>query len=245
MGCVYAIVNSLNGDKYVGSTVRDVGLRWANHLKELKRGTHHSCHLQRAWKKYGGGVFQLQVLCVVSDNKDLLKMEQVYLDQGKAAKGKGFYNVCWVAGNCVGRKYSKATLRRLSESHMGKGRTQKSVRKQVRTWLRRHSKKYIFRSPEGRRHTTNNLRGFGRIHGLNPGCLRLLWAKKIWYYRGWTRFDIDLPVFAFVSPEGEKHRKIKNLKVFCSEQSLNYRKMSALHCGRSQTHKGWRKLKEA
>jgi group I intron endonuclease len=80
MSCgIYQIVNTINGKKYVGSS-QNIQKRWrSEHRYFLRKNKHCNRHLQAAWNKYGGSVFDLQVLeyCQV---EDLFIIEQYYLD---------------------------------------------------------------------------------------------------------------------------------------------------------------------
>ena len=58
---IYEILNTINGKRYIGSAV-NFNERWMNHKKMLKKGIHHSIHLQRAWNNHGGGSFEFSVL---------------------------------------------------------------------------------------------------------------------------------------------------------------------------------------
>lgn len=49
---VYAILNSVTGKVYFGSSM-DVAKRWSVHRRTLTKGIHHNRHLQRSWDLYG------------------------------------------------------------------------------------------------------------------------------------------------------------------------------------------------
>lgn len=93
---VYAIVNSLNNKKYIGST-GNLRRRFRQHYANLTRNTHDNCHLQNAVNKYGIDKFYFIVLerCenIVST---LLLIEQKYIDE------LGDYNICVEAGRITG-----------------------------------------------------------------------------------------------------------------------------------------------
>ncbi|KKK65945.1 hypothetical protein LCGC14_2969030, partial [marine sediment metagenome] len=130
VGCVYAITNTKTNGVYIGSSVSGLEHRWSRHRKDLKAGKHHSVHLQRAWNKYGSLAFSADVLETVDDSK-LLEREQFHLDDRKTNyPARLNYNVCWVAGSCLGMKHSEKRRYNESLSHMGKKRTKKSVDKQ-------------------------------------------------------------------------------------------------------------------
>lgn len=48
---VYKITNTINGNFYIGSSIR-IRERWYEHKYLLNKGTHHSKHLQNSWNKY-------------------------------------------------------------------------------------------------------------------------------------------------------------------------------------------------
>lgn len=81
MSDVYAIVNEINGDRYVGSSVNSQR-RYRSHVRMLATGKHHSQHLQRAWLKYGPECFSLRVLEFVADGVDLAPREQFHMSLG-------------------------------------------------------------------------------------------------------------------------------------------------------------------
>lgn len=107
---IYQIRHIDSGKIYVGSAVSFAG-RWRNHRKDLAHGRHHSCHLQRAWDKYGSDAFAFEVLEVIENpgTKEafraiLLAKEQECLDRFESWKrSKGYTSVrplvrLWVFG---------------------------------------------------------------------------------------------------------------------------------------------------
>lgn len=88
-----------------------------SHLSSLRRGVHHSKHMQRAFNKYGEKTFVFEVL-EFCENDKLLEIEQKYLDSLKPE-----YNACKVAGSCLGVKlgpFSEEHRRKIGEAHKGK-----------------------------------------------------------------------------------------------------------------------------
>lgn len=100
---IYRITNTVNGKVYIGSASCLGGRRKA-HEYRLKRGTHHSIKLQRAWDKYGEGAFVFDVLEYVEGDALLIESEQRWIDHYKAAS-EG-YNVASVAGRTTGVVWS-------------------------------------------------------------------------------------------------------------------------------------------
>ena len=77
MGAIYKIVNVLNNKFYVGSTV-DTRVRFQDHRRKLRKGTHHCVHLQASWNKYGEEKFEFVVVDTVPDD-DLFSVENQWL----------------------------------------------------------------------------------------------------------------------------------------------------------------------
>jgi group I intron endonuclease len=89
---IYAIINFITGDAYVGSS-KDIHVRWKKHLTQLHSNKHHNVYLQRAWNKYGSPAFIWKILKEVKIDA-LLENEQYFLDNennlyniGKTASG--------------------------------------------------------------------------------------------------------------------------------------------------------------
>lgn len=75
---VYAIVNSVTGYAYIGSSV-DIVKRFLDHRKALRRRTHHCIHLQRAWIKHGETSFYYGLVEFVQ-RASLKRAEQAWID---------------------------------------------------------------------------------------------------------------------------------------------------------------------
>lgn len=75
---VYQIVNTITGDRYVGSSVH-MRARWSKHRCDLRKSRHGNPNLQRAWDMHGD-VFEFEVLLVVSDLSILIEAEQRFID---------------------------------------------------------------------------------------------------------------------------------------------------------------------
>jgi group I intron endonuclease len=115
---IYQILNVENGKRYIGSAV-DFEKRWRAHMGELRRGSHHSIGLQRAYNKYGERAIQCGIILNCPANKwDLLYNEQWFIDMDKPE-----YNTCKKAGNCMGRKFSAASKAKLSATITGRKHT--------------------------------------------------------------------------------------------------------------------------
>ena len=78
IGGVYEIQNTVNGKRYIGSTV-SFEKRFARHERELNQGAHHNQHLLNAWQLHGGKAFAFTpvMLCGPSE---MHAWEQRYID---------------------------------------------------------------------------------------------------------------------------------------------------------------------
>lgn len=110
---IYTITNKVNGKKYIGSAV-NVGRRFSDHLKRLRKNEHHSIALQNAWNKYGEAEFIFAVVEIVSDKNMLIEREQEWIDTSKAY-GRG-YNISPTAGSPLGVKHTDQARRNMRDS---------------------------------------------------------------------------------------------------------------------------------
>jgi group I intron endonuclease len=112
---IYLITNQINGNRYIGSSVKVIK-RWKNHQYLLKLNQHKNTHLQNAWNLYGAEVFDFSVLTeCIAERRVLLELEQYYIDLHQPE-----YNICPTAGSRLGSKASEETKARMSASMVGK-----------------------------------------------------------------------------------------------------------------------------
>lgn len=77
---VYAIVNTVDGMAYVGSSV-DIEIRWVNHRSTLRRGEGPSRAMVEAWQEHDGQGFEFLVLEeVLADDEALEEAERRWFD---------------------------------------------------------------------------------------------------------------------------------------------------------------------
>lgn len=119
---IYEIVNTVNGHRYIGSAV-NIDKRWREHLLQLKKHTHHSVYLQRAWDKHGSSCFTFSVIehCV---KEQLIDREQFYINAFSPE-----YNICKIANSRLGTKWTDESKKKLSSSKMGKSPSQETRKK--------------------------------------------------------------------------------------------------------------------
>lgn len=94
---IYWIRNILNGKYYIGSS-DDCSRRWIQHRCNLKAGTHHNEHLQRAYEAYGKHAFKIEIIEYVP-REQLQQIEQWYLENTRCLLPEFGYNVAVSAFN--------------------------------------------------------------------------------------------------------------------------------------------------
>lgn len=119
---IYKITNVLNGKCYIGSAV-NIKKRWYLHKSDLRLNKHHSPHLQNSWNKYGKENFKFEVL-FYCDKEELIKCEQIYFDELLPE-----YNVCKIAGNCLGMTHTEESKGKIGAAQKGRIHTKEHVAK--------------------------------------------------------------------------------------------------------------------
>ena len=119
---VYGIRCKVTIKIYVGSTAR-AGQRFEGrfyrHKWGLRKGKHHSKHLQRAWDKYGEEAFDFFVIERCSPDK-CVEREQYWIDYHDAANPENGYNISPTAGNCLGVKRTAETRAKVAAAGIGR-----------------------------------------------------------------------------------------------------------------------------
>lgn len=113
---VYKITNVINDKCYIGSSV-DITRRWRLHKQNLRKGVHCNILLQNAWNKYGEDSFIFEILEYVLQGllsksefrTPLLAREQYYKDLYRSYDRKHGYDICKIAGSCLGVIRSEET----------------------------------------------------------------------------------------------------------------------------------------
>ncbi len=91
-GCVYQIVNSINGRVYVGETIRGE-IRWIQHLTDLRGNYHENPILQADFNEFGEDVFGWSIIQELPKDKEVLVQEEKNTIQRLLAEGKELYNI--------------------------------------------------------------------------------------------------------------------------------------------------------
>jgi group I intron endonuclease len=113
---IYRIINLVNEKCYIGSAV-NLSDRKSQHFSGLKKNRHGNKHLQSSFTKYGEENFIFDIIEFCEKEK-LIEKEQFWINSYKA-KGEILYNICPIAGNMLGYKFTEEQKKKLSESHKG------------------------------------------------------------------------------------------------------------------------------
>lgn len=110
---IYQIKSLIDGKIYIGSSNK-LRIRQKIHLRALTKGNHHSIYLQNSWNKYGSDNFIFEILEEIDDDKNLIIVEQTYLDTLKPQ-----FNMSPTAGSSLGQKRRPESIQKMRLSHLG------------------------------------------------------------------------------------------------------------------------------
>lgn len=120
---IYQIRNLVNGKVYVGSS-KNILNRWAQHKRDLKRGTHYNDALQRAWNKHGEDGFIFEILEKTSID-ELLDREQFWYDKLESHDNNKGYNLSPIARS--GSRYANTDMLESGELSFSKNQFDMAV----------------------------------------------------------------------------------------------------------------------
>lgn len=241
---IYIIRNTQNGKGYVGGAV-DLRGRFNKHLRELRRGDHHSLKLQRAWNKYGEDSFEIEVLEVVADPRGVVETEQRWLDKLKSYTRNGGYNICREGRSRLGVKASPETCQKISAALKGRKMTPEQVeamRKRVTGFRHtKEAKKKIKKASQGRTHTPQAREKIGSAHRGKTVSKKT--RKKIGDANKGNQHWLGRQH----SPETRKKlSKIQSERVYTPEQKEHLAQVAReTHCGKTVSRETREKISRA
>ncbi|MCE5220099.1 MAG: GIY-YIG nuclease family protein [Clostridium sp.] len=135
---IYMIKNLINNKVYIGKTEERFYDRMIHHRCLLRNGTHNNKHLQRSFNKYGEQNFKFEILHICNRNDNINELEKHYIslydaynngyNQTLGGEGTLGHKLSEEAKktigeknriNMIGKKFSKETKNKMSESHKG------------------------------------------------------------------------------------------------------------------------------
>lgn len=91
MSVIYAIKNLINNKVYIGSS-KSPKKRKYKHFYDLKKGQHHSPHLQRSYDNYGKDMFSFYIIEECSED-DRLQREVFHIESYQSHLREYGYNI--------------------------------------------------------------------------------------------------------------------------------------------------------
>lgn len=117
---IYVVVNKINGKMYVGSTERELKIRWQKHLVKVNEGS--LCTLHKAIRKYGRDNFDIRMIEEYQSKEAMLQGEIEYISYFDTYKSPYGYNDTpgGEGGNTNGgKKFSEKWKIKMSETRKG------------------------------------------------------------------------------------------------------------------------------
>ena len=122
---IYAIVNNVTHDMYVGSAVA-VNRRWNRHLHDLRKNVHACTHLQNAYVKYGADAFDWEIVQFVENKIDLIPCEQFWIDFFRPV-----YNKRKIATSCLGLTRTPESREKMRQAQLGRKQSAETIAKRI------------------------------------------------------------------------------------------------------------------
>ena len=110
---VYQISNTINGKRYIGSSV-DLDRRQRDHFGKLRGNRHPNLHLQRAWNKHGEDKFAFEMIAYTHPAL-CIRLEQAALNMYKPE-----YNMRPTANSMLGYTHTKETKSKIGRAGIGR-----------------------------------------------------------------------------------------------------------------------------
>lgn len=127
MGCIYRILNKINGKSYIGQTVfDDPSKRWNTH-KNIYKQEKHQEYLYRGMRKHGIENFEFRILSICN-REELSKLECKYIKEFNTF-GKAGYNMTSGGEGRRDCKASEETKRKISLAGKGRVPTEETRKK--------------------------------------------------------------------------------------------------------------------
>jgi group I intron endonuclease len=240
---VYAILNTNNGKRYVGSAI-SIYDRLYNHIWHLEQGTHRNKKLLNAWRKHGMPAFAFEVIEILSEPSSLLEREQYWIDHHDSHQ-QG-YNLNPIAGSNLGRKFDSDARKNMADGArlaMSDPETKERHRRATLAGMSAEEVREKCRQAAIKRWADPLLKE------------KMLASRRTPKAREKSRQRV-IQEWASMSPEQKKQRgllkakqyqiqwpdgrveMITNLTAFCRLHGLDYTSAQKVLCGRQKTLKG-------
>jgi len=213
------MIKCLSNNKiYIGSSI-NLKQRINRHFNDLKKQKHASPQLQNAFNKYGYDSFDVIIIEDYEKDsitlKELLIIEQKYLDLYKPYIKENGFNTCPIAGSPKEFKRSEETTKKVSDKLKGHV-VSEETRKKI---------------GDGNR---------GKI--MSRESVEKMRITKIGVKQSEESIEKRAREYSFIDINGIIY-KGKNLKRFCDEHKLHRQNMVMVLNGKRKTHHGFKLFK--
>lgn len=238
---IYEIVNTVNGKRYVGQTIKTLGARTTQHKNKLNKNCHSNKHLQSAWNKYGMDAFQFRPIADADSQEKLNTLEKHYIELNQ-----GGYNI--LAGGARPSPYVgkvDSLQKRLSKSKRARPQGFPDVV-----------------TPAGDRMPVEGARIFAKENNLSVNGVRELLFGRIYHFKGWRLCTPETEGMKFIDEQYSKNSNISKgrrpqgfptlitptgdlvpikgtLTHFCKQHNLSLSNISQLINGKKDIYMGW------
>ena len=226
---IYKIINVINNKIYIGSA-SNIENRFATHKNSLRNNKHHSIYLQRSWNKYGDLNFNFEII-EYCEKLELLNREQYYLDTLNPE-----YNICKIAGSCLGVKGTPESNQKKSDNHFQKGKFGKDNLSSIVVYQYDLEGNFI--------KEWENAECINRELGFDPANIRTSVKQKVIRYNFFWSYDFLGETYDSVPKSKDRSKTCKKInqytldgiliKTFNSikeaEELLNKKNSSIRHC---------------
>lgn len=164
---IYAIRHVESGKFYIGSAT-NFWRRWSKHRLLLSRGCHDNRHLQRAWNKFGAIAFVFEIVEVVGNEADLIRVEQEWLDRLRPHRHGVGYNISPTAGSTLGVEVSPEARANLSRKLTGRkldpGHCAKISEALTRRVIKEETRERLAKAQTGKTYSTESRAKMSAAH---------------------------------------------------------------------------------
>lgn len=197
---IYIIKNKVNNKVYIGQS-KNLGQRYASHIRRIKTKTHYNEILQRAFEKYGIDNFEYSILEEVLEDNILNEREKYWIDFYGGINCESVYNL----KDPLLNEHSDYVKSKLSKNNSGENNPnyghewteemrQKASESRIgKTWEERlgeekakAAKEKLANSNKGRKHSEETKQ---KLRELNSG------EKGTAYGKGYRQLGEKNPMF--------------------------------------------------
>jgi group I intron endonuclease len=182
-GIIYKVTNTINSKVYIGQTIQSLESRRIDHISMANNNS--TTHFHKAIRKYGLENFEWEILCQCESKYEMDDMEFHYIKQFDSISGG--YNMTLGGEGSPGRKHTKKSILKISESKKGtpcpehvkkltskRFKGIKKSKEHVSKVVKAKSKFWEITFPDGHTEVVQNLSEFCRENRLNDSAMRMV-----------------------------------------------------------------------